>query len=168
MRKLRPCSNCSRETRNLKFCSRSCAAICNNKKYPKSRMTKKCKLCDNKILSQRVYCKNCWNSSEPFPNKPRSIIAHTQDKSALRLCDVLYRRHNRAAAFAYVRWHALKVTKHVKACQMCGYDKHVETHHIRKISSFSNSATLGEINHPDNLLVLCPNHHWEADRGLLN
>ena len=54
-----------------------------------------------------------------------------------------------------------------KACQKCSYDKHVELCHIKPINSFDDSATVGEINDPKNLLVLCPNHHWEFDNGIL-
>jgi predicted restriction endonuclease len=50
----------------------------------------------------------------------------------------------------------------------CGYSKHVEACHIRRIADFPASATVGEINHADNMLVLCPNCHWEFDAGLLS
>jgi hypothetical protein len=52
-------------------------------------------------------------------------------------------------------------------CQVCGYDKHVELAHIKAVSDFPETATLGEINDPDNMLVLCRNHHWELDHGIL-
>lgn len=29
-------------------------------------------------------------------------------------------------------------------------------------------ALLSDINHPDNLVMLCPNHHREADKGEIN
>jgi hypothetical protein len=29
------------------------------------------------------------------------------------------------------------------------------------------SATLGEVNHPSNVIPLCRNHHWELDHGYL-
>lgn len=53
-------------------------------------------------------------------------------------------------------------------CQVCGYSAHVELAHIKPISSFDILTTLGEVNHPSNILVLCPNHHWEFDSGLLS
>jgi hypothetical protein len=52
-------------------------------------------------------------------------------------------------------------------CQVCGYSTHIELAHIKAISDFSENATLGEINNPDNVLVLCRNHHWEFDHGKL-
>ena len=52
-------------------------------------------------------------------------------------------------------------------CAICGYDKHIEIAHIKAVSEFDDSALLTEINHPDNLIALCPNHHWEFDNNLL-
>ena len=52
-------------------------------------------------------------------------------------------------------------------CQSCSYDKHVELAHLKSVSSFPSTATLKEINSPDNVLVLCPNCHYEFDNGLL-
>lgn len=50
---------------------------------------------------------------------------------------------------------------------MCGYNKHVEVCHKQAIHTFSETATIGEVNAPENLLILCPNCHWEFDYGLL-
>ena len=55
----------------------------------------------------------------------------------------------------------------VYKCIICGYDKHVEIAHIKAVSEFEDNALVSEINHPDNLIGLCPNHHWEYDNGLL-
>lgn len=52
-------------------------------------------------------------------------------------------------------------------CAICGYDKHVEIAHIKAVSNFSEDTTIGEINSIDNLIALCPNHHWEYDSGVL-
>jgi len=54
------------------------------------------------------------------------------------------------------------------ACQHCGYNKHVELAHLKPISSFDKHSLLKEVNHPDNILVLCRNCHWEYDAGLLD
>ena len=52
-------------------------------------------------------------------------------------------------------------------CKVCGYNIHIEFAHIKAISSFPLTATLGEINAPDNVVSLCRNHHWELDNGYL-
>lgn len=52
-------------------------------------------------------------------------------------------------------------------CLICGYDKHVEVAHIKAVAEFDDNATIGEINSINNLIGLCPNHHWEFDNKLL-
>lgn len=54
-----------------------------------------------------------------------------------------------------------------KKCKICDYSNHVEICHIKSVSSFSDSTLISEINSVDNLLILCPNHHWEFDNGLI-
>ena len=53
-------------------------------------------------------------------------------------------------------------------CQVCDYRVHVELAHIDAISSFPLETTLKAINKEENILVLCPNHHWEFDNGKLD
>ena len=52
-------------------------------------------------------------------------------------------------------------------CQVCNYKNHTELCHIKPIGNCEDSMSLGEINSPSNLIVLCPNHHWEFDNGIL-
>jgi len=53
-------------------------------------------------------------------------------------------------------------------CAICGYSNKVEICHIKSVASFSKAASISEINNIDNLVALCPNHHWEFDKGLIN
>lgn len=53
------------------------------------------------------------------------------------------------------------------SCAICGYEKHVELAHIRPVTDFPDEALLSEVNHPSNVVQLCPNCHWEFDKGLL-
>lgn len=53
------CKNCGKETSNPKFCNKSCAAIYNNKKYPKRHPEGNCKTCGKPISTQNKYCSNC-------------------------------------------------------------------------------------------------------------
>lgn len=52
-------------------------------------------------------------------------------------------------------------------CAVCGYSKHVEIAHKKAVSEFPDSTLISEINSIDNLIALCPNHHWEYDNGIL-
>ena len=55
-----------------------------------------------------------------------------------------------------------------KSCIVCGYDKHYEVAHVQSVSEFSDDALISEINNIDNLIALCPNHHWEYDNANLD
>lgn len=55
-----------------------------------------------------------------------------------------------------------------KQCVICGYNKHYEVAHIKAVSDFDDSALISEINNIDNLIALCPNHHWEYDNNGLD
>lgn len=79
-------------------------------------------------------------------------------------------RKNWQSARTSIRKNAQKVFEQSEKsykCAICGYDKHIEIAHIKAVSEFDDSALLTEINHPDNLIALCPNHHWEFDNNLL-
>lgn len=54
-----------------------------------------------------------------------------------------------------------------RCCAVCGYDKHIEIAHIKAVADFDDTTLVSEINDIDNLIALCPNHHWEYDNGLL-
>lgn len=45
-------------------------------------------------------------------------------------------------------------------CYVCGFDEVVEVHHIVP-------RAIGGKDHPENLVLLCPNHHALADRGMI-
>jgi hypothetical protein len=55
-----------------------------------------------------------------------------------------------------------------KKCKVCGYSRLYRVAHIRPVSDFPDSALIGEINHIDNLVALCPNHHEEYDKGIMS
>ena len=52
-------------------------------------------------------------------------------------------------------------------CAICGYNKHVEVAHKKSVSEFDDNTLIKDINSINNLVGLCPNHHWEFDNGLL-
>lgn len=80
-----------------------------------------------------------------------------------------YRRNWQSARTAIQKLARITFFKNNKnpKCHICGYDKHVEVAHIKAVSEFEDSATISEINSVNNLIGLCPNHHWEYDNGLL-
>lgn len=151
------CITCNQETRNPRFCSRSCAAKYNNIKFPKRSMTRTCPKCNSLIPSGRVYCYNCYDKHEG--SWMRKTIEETRILNSHKMTlHTIIRQTARRYYFKH----------HDNVCKSCGYDKHVEVCHIIPINLFDGSALLGTVNSLDNLIGLCPNCHWELDNGLLS
>jgi hypothetical protein len=144
------------------YCSSSCAAKINGVKYPKRAVEGNCKECKIPIQSSRTYCKNCASKilapikGRFYYNDKTLEEATRYGKKASRYCTIR----------EYARKNLLK-SGIKKCCQYCGYDKHVEVCHIKSISSFELHTTIKEINDLSNLIYLCPNCHWELDKGML-
>ena len=151
------------ERRKQRFCSSSCAATYNNHAYPKRhKQTKKCIKCDRDVVS--AFAKYC--------------AVHTTKRSRRysTLQDIIdgYRGSGYAPGIAYshVRSRArrmlLKTARTRCEIASCGYATHIEAAHIKPISSFRLDTLIETINKPENILALCPNHHWELDNNVLD
>lgn len=84
--------------------------------------------------------------------------------------DLFSERKNWQSARSAIRKNANKIfLEHntIHKCAICGYDKHIEIAHIKAVSDFDDNATIREINSINNLIALCPNHHWEYDNGFI-
>lgn len=148
------------------FCTQSCSASFNNtgkqKNKPKERICVNC----NKVYffvwkeNRSRYCSECFVP----PNDYKLVSLKT-----FREKPYIKRRH---PSWAYSHLRVLNRTwnKHLSIfpCQNCNYTKHIEFCHIKPISSYSEDTLLGEINHESNILILCPNCHWEFDHEKLN
>ena len=133
-----------------KFCSHSCAAKHNNSIRVR-KQTKKyyCKYCQvtisNKWTAKRV-CKDCYYKFVSADFKTIGESSHSK-----------------------IRCHARNITnKRKQICANCNYDKFVETCHIEPIKNFSKDTLLIIVNDPKNLILLCPNCHWEFDHNKLD
>lgn len=157
------CSNCGKRflkkvSEILKsshdFCSRNCSTSYLNAVTPRRKKTLsgQCRQCSAPISRRNVYCAVCRDS--------RSIESKTLGEV---ICT-----SNRASRYCRVREHAKRKYGHIKVCEVCGYDRHVEICHIKAVSKFDLSTPVVEINSQINIAVLCPNCHWEVDNdGLL-
>jgi len=141
------------------FCSRSCAAKFNNHVYPKrisvASLTCRCGTRKDRRAKQCHHCK----------------IKQTLDIQLKRTLQDAALLGNARIKWAHVRKVARKVlvlSNRPAVCHMCSFSLALEVCHIRPISSFPVTATLGEVNSEDNLVYLCPNHHALLDRGLLS
>lgn len=142
------CQHCGNDTRNPRYCSRSCSAKESNKIPKRKKPMTFCKSCSSIILSKkkRTLCDDCL--------VPKDIT----------LLDAIYDRHHKSSAFALVRSRArASVKNEPQVCEVCSYSKHVEVAHIKPICDFPTSTFLSVINARSNLRLLCPNCHWEFD-----
>jgi predicted restriction endonuclease len=121
-----------------KFCNQSCAATHNN-------ILKKKKI-KVKLFKQKLPKFNYLLDK----NKGETFNFHSNWQSAR----------------TSIRKHAVYVfnnSSKPKVCIRCGYDKHIEVCHIKSVSEFNDETSILEINNINNLMALCPNHHWEFD-----
>lgn len=153
------CPNCGKDTENPKFCSPSCAATYNNKIYKRKYPIKYCKAdnCGKEIKGKTGYCKE-------------HIKKFTLDQYAERTIGsfVLTYSKNR---YQNIRNHAHSVADYYslpKMCPYCDYKNHFDLCHIKSIGDFDWDTKLFVVNHIDNLIHLCKNHHWELDNGMLD
>lgn len=147
--------------RKRRFCNQSCAASFNNEKQPKRPPSDLyCKSCGVKLdrirlssgnLSHPTRCTTCKSTPGSW----------TQESKAC-----LFKRYIVFAAHAKIREHSRIVYEKSgkpRRCEVCGYTRHVEVCHRRGVAQFPDDALIVEINHIDNLVALCPTHHWEHD-----
>ena len=150
------CLHCGVATANAKYCSRSHAAIHTNQQAPKRRLTRTCAECETLIPGSRQFC-----------------AVHGKRKADYRLLTVAQLKAKDAIKHpSYYRGYLNSITRLLNAhrprvCQACGYAKHVEYCHVLPIKAFPDSTTVQEVSGPTNILVLCPNCHWEYDHGLV-
>ena len=141
------CECCGKETNNPKFCSKSCSAKIANKNKPK-RLKKKsyCSVCGVEVSDRRTKC----DEHNPF-------YIDWSKVTYKEICDrTNYQKNARIRSLCRVTYE-----KELTHCESCGYEKHVEIHHIKEISSFTPDTLISIINDRSNLKILCPNCHWE-------
>lgn len=161
------CLNCQEETKNPKFCSRSCSATYTNTQKPKRLPTEKfCKRCQASLgvitaaRAGRRICNGCKTKS----------VNHLDYDSITKGDFKSNGSANFNSRYPYIRTLSRKwylASNKPKKCLKCGYDKHIDICHIRDVKDFPDSALIKEINDLSNLVALCKNHHWEFDNGYL-
>lgn len=155
------CDNCGKEfqrriheVRSAKvYCSKKCAGTITGYHPKRDRkdwhpsITKKCEYCGKEFITkgrrynQRFCSRDCFN-------KHRSEHGWGDNNPNYR--------HGQNAVVARDT-----ATRHFPMkCIICGFDAIVTIHHIIPKAE-------GGDNTPSNLAVLCPNHHWLADRNLI-
>lgn len=173
------CNNCKIEFYKTKteinrsktgkhYCSRSCSASKNNlfiqrnkAKFYKCVMCYKdyCRTKDNR---SNKLCLECKQKIGNYSLLQTNIIKNQSIK------EYSY-NNNIHPSWRFARIRALNRSWNKQLteypCQVCGYNYHVELAHIKPLSSFDDNTLLSVVNDPSNILVLCPNHHWEFDNN---
>lgn len=154
------CLTCGKSTENAKFCNRSCSAVHSNRASPKrARKKTHCLTCGvelpYKYKERKRYCPE---------HNPQSRDWNSITIGAIRE-NVSYQVHAR------IRDQARRLYKKAglpTTCAACGYSRHVEICHRRAIESFPDETPVAVVNALENLVALCPTHHWELDNGFLD
>lgn len=140
------------------FCSKSCAAKRNNQITPKRQPSGRCVSCNRIILASQKYCsRECRLKTTSVQHT--TTIGDYRKQHSKRNFHVNIRKQSR---YEYMR------SDKPKECFYCGYIKHIDVCHIRDISDFPDDTLIKEVNHIDNLIALCPTHHWEFDHNCLD
>lgn len=137
------------------YCSSSCAAAVNNRTAIKRKRKKSCPRCGSPVLCNHTYCGPCYRAKHYLSDKTIAEAVGGR-KDANRYTGI---RSNARKAYS--------VSSKPKCCAACGYSKHIQICHIRDIADFPRDTLISTVNHLDNLVALCPNHHWEFDHGHL-
>jgi hypothetical protein len=160
------CKECNKPIPYLKrndniFCCSSCSTSYNNSKREKKQRF--CASCNLPVKKNALNCSKCY-SAKSLELSKQSIESYGE--KTVSSFSSTYARHK----YQKIRLHAHRIMKSTnisKSCCVCGYEKHVELAHKRSISSFPKLTKLKVVNSLENLIFLCPNHHWELDAGLL-
>jgi hypothetical protein len=150
---------CGKETSNPFFCCPSCAN--KNRKY-RTHLVKNCETCGTSFTYKERVCPTCKEKrKQDRENKKYTTLAELAE---------FYQKTgvHRSWWYSEIRHYALLWNKDKRTCcAACGYTNHVELCHVKSIAEFPMTATLAEINARENIVGLCPNHHWELDHDLL-
>lgn len=133
----------------LFFCSRSCSAKCNNRKFPKrAKLPKKEK--EVKVPATRDF-------------ELGHYIGYDGKKT--------YLTHKCSQIRRDARRFMEKFSKQEKVCCYCHnheFDDILEVHHLKGILEFDPHTKIKDINNDDNLVWLCPNHHTMLEKGMIH
>lgn len=147
------------DARIKKFCCLKCAGSYHARERYKNYVYKVKKKvvrycpCGNELIGKKKWCINCL----PVNNMTKK--------------ELFNKRKNWQSARTAIRQSADLIYKYNNGkyeCLLCGYTKHVELCHIKQVKDFNDNTLIKEINAFDNLVALCPTHHWEFDNNELS
>jgi hypothetical protein len=170
------------------YCSRACLGLSKRRRKVVSAACRQC----GSIFSRRSHgrkeramfcsqkCAALYSSARRATNGPICAACGGQKSHSGDICQAcrklqftnrtigeLRAQSGTFAFHAKVRGLARTAYKGPRECAACGYSRHVDICHIRDVASFPDTATVGEVNDPTNLVALDKRCHWEFDHGYL-
>jgi hypothetical protein len=180
------------DIRRKTFCNQSCAASYNNN-FKNGRKTGRhrqvpsngfCERCGDEVNYQVRADRSGGFRKVRFCKECRVIVGHetqlqNKKEQGVLTWDLVSEMTKKELLDYYKGspyWFKVKMTGHAQTiwrhtkrpnvCVVCGFE-HINISHIKDVRDFDMETKIGAINSPDNLVGLCPNHHWLFDRGLL-
>ncbi len=163
------CSNpdCSKDAK-IKYCSRTCASLINNRLHPKRILEGKCKTCEISISSSAKYCSSCWkNLCEEKHKNSISEESLIKRKNQTKQAVLSYRQRSKQKAIVYLGG----------SCKICSYNKCVaalEFHHLDPLKKDFGIGDSGNTRswektkiELDKCILVCANCHREIHAGLI-
>lgn len=147
------------------YCSRRCSLAANLKvKPPNPAKIRICKRCGTEYKNE-----NGYRSTTKCPACPRG--ASPSDLLRMTIAEVEASNNPSQGRDKYlrIRGQARNMYDYLTKlpCAHCGYEKHVEVCHIKAISDWPKDTLVSTVNARENIVQLCPTHHWELDNELL-
>lgn len=146
------------------FCSRSCAAKYNNRKYPKKeKKLDTCPICGGVKDTRSKVCKKCSDKQRTIRDFELGHYVGYEGKKT-------YLTHKCTQIRKDARRFMDSESKQEKVCKYCHnheFDEILEVHHLKGILEFDAHTKISEINCDENLVWLCPNHHTMLEKGLI-
>lgn len=144
-----------------------------------------CKFCDNVIdvdhnekvrtIKKRKFCNKSCSASYNNSLREKKIIVKNKIIKKIPFSD-LENKTKKELFLQYKNWQSARsrIQKHARfifknsdtkqSCLICDYSLHYEVCHLKSVSEFDeNSKIVEDINSLNNLIALCPTHHWEFD-----
>lgn len=151
------------------------AVVAQKLSVPVSHLTERSRSSDN-VYARRVFCLSAYQSGYSYTSigrylrRDHTTVIHAvkMGRADVQIRDVSGEVHALIAkTIPEMKWEMRSNNRYMPIyekyggkCAVCSFDEVVEIHHIVPKRAHGTDD-------PENLILLCPNHHAMADRGML-